>query len=120
MPSHLGCRRCRPYLICAKSKSTSEDHNNKEKTNGPSRSSDKTIYKIGPPIPTHPFSQLDQTKISRSKKCKDDRWSGLKKEKKRKEMNEQGIGTYRPAAGEMRLGPGALSWHNTPPAMRIT
>jgi hypothetical protein len=70
MPSHLGCRRCRPYLICAKSKSTSEDHNNKEKTNGPSRGSDKIIYKIGPPIPTHPFSQLDQTKISGSKKCK--------------------------------------------------
>lgn len=52
MPSHLGCRRCRPYLICAKSKSTSEDHNNKEKTNGPSRGSDKIIYKIGPPIPS--------------------------------------------------------------------
>ena len=93
MPSHLGCRRCRPYLICAKSKSTSEDHNNK-KTNGPSRSSDKTIYKIGPPIPTHPFSQLDQTKISRSKKCKiagqmkeDGGWSGLKK-RKEKERDE--------------------------------
>ena len=49
----------------------------------------------------------------------DDGWSGLKKEKKRKEMNEQGIGTYRPAAGEMRLGPGALSWHNAPPVKRI-
>jgi hypothetical protein len=96
MPGHLGCRRCRPYLICAKRKSTSEDHNNKEKTNGPSRSSDQTIYKIGPPIPTHPFSQLDQTKISRSKKMQNCRtgegggrmeWSE-KKKRKEKERDE--------------------------------
>ena len=48
-------------------------------------------------------------------------WSEKKKrkEKKRKEMNEQGKCTYRPTAGEMRLGPGALSWHNAPPAMHI-
>jgi hypothetical protein len=80
MPGHLGCRRCRPYLICAKRKSTSEE----------------TIYKIGPPIPTHPFSQLDQTKISRSKKCKiagqvreEDGWSGLKKRKEKKRKGKR-------------------------------